>query len=116
MTVTPYNIILSYEAVKKYLCFGWLCSTVLRQQHLSSSVFKNFSSHSWCEYSVQLCEVIQHRRDIQASAGISANFANTIRKNDLELSKFTTSIFSETVIAQQYPYRSDGRPGKIQEV
>ena len=98
MAVTPKNIILSYEAVKKCLRFIWLYSTVLRQQHPSSSVFKNFS-HSWCEQSVQICEFIWQTRDIQVSAGIAAHFANNIRKNTLELSKYTTSIFSEIVIA-----------------
>jgi len=45
MAVTPKNIILSNEAVRKYLRFSWLCSIVLCQQHLSSSVFKNFHIH-----------------------------------------------------------------------
>jgi hypothetical protein len=48
---------------------------------------------------VQICEFIWQTRDIQVSAGIAAHFANNIRKNTLELSKYTTSIFSEIVIA-----------------
>jgi hypothetical protein len=47
---------------------------------------------------VQICEVIWLRRDIQASAGIAAHFANNIHKNALQLSKHT-SIFSGTMIA-----------------
>ena len=81
MAVILKNVTLSYEAVKKYLSFGSRCSIVLCQQHLSSPLFKNFS-HSWCEYSVQICEVIKQKRDTHASDGISAYFANNICKTE----------------------------------
>lgn len=98
MAVTPKNAILSYEAVKKYLCFRWLCSVVLHQQHPLSSIFKNFSHSCW-EYYAQICEVIQQTRAFHVSVGISAQFANNIRKTEQELSKFTSSILGETVIS-----------------